>query len=141
MSWGRGWPPRGGWWGGGGYRHTNININRPININTGDININRNRVQNNIYNKRENLNRNVDRSRLPGSRESLARQDRGNRSQEAARILRDSPNNVYADRDGNVFKREQDGWQRREGNTWTPDRSIPTQRPTDRSASSTRISV
>ena len=136
MSWGGGWPPRGGWWGGGGYRHTNININRPININTGDININRNRVQNNIYNKRENINRNVDRSRLPGSRESLARQDRGNRSQEAARILRDSPNNVFADRDGNVFKREQDGWQRREGNAWTPDRSIPTQRPTDRSASS-----
>lgn len=136
MSWGRGWPPRGGWWGGGGYRHTNININRPININTGDININRNRVQNNIYNKRENINRNVDRSRLPGSRESPARQDRGNRSQEAARILQDRPNNVYADRDGNVFKREQNGWQRREGNTWQQDRSIPTQRPTDRSPSS-----
>jgi hypothetical protein len=32
-------------------------------------------------------------------------------------------NNVFADKNGNVHRRTNDGWQSREGNTWKQDRS------------------
>jgi len=128
ISWGGGygghyrpWGCCGGWYGGG---HRG-----PVVINTGDINIgnsinignraeinNRignntqinNRVQNsrqNIYNKPENRARNADKAAVT-------------RDLKQARAATGRPNNVYADRSGQVAKRDGQNWQTREGGQW-----------------------
>jgi hypothetical protein len=142
VSWGGGWGgayrPWGccGGWYGGGYR-------RPVVINTGNINIgnnvnigNRNKISNriagdqraragtlqnrNLYNRPENRARNADRATV-------------NRDIKQARPAGNRANNVYADRSGNVVRRDGDKWQTRQGGSWrdapTADRAKPTTRP------------
>jgi hypothetical protein len=130
----RPWGCCGGWYGGG-YR-------RPVVINTGNINIgnnvnigNRNNFNNkisrdnrrqinalekgNIYNRPENRMRNADRAAV--SRDL----------KQARPANRD--NNIYADRSGNVARRDGDKWQTREGGSWKDapkaDRARPDTKP------------
>jgi hypothetical protein len=142
MSWGGGWGgayrPWGccGGWYGGGYR-------RPVVINTGNINIgnnvnigNRNKISNrinsenrqragdlqkgNLYNRPENRVRNADRATV-------------NRDLKQARPAANRANNVYADKSGNVARRDGDKWQTRENGSWkdapATDRTKPAARP------------
>jgi hypothetical protein len=118
IGWGGYYGPRygccGGWYGGG-YR-------RPVVINTGDINIgnnvnigNRNKIGNqvnisdrsrdrNIYNRPENRARKAD--------TAVARRD----LQKARPSTRE--NNVFADRNGNVARRNNNQWETRDSGSW-----------------------
>jgi hypothetical protein len=138
VSWGGGWGGAYRPWGccggfyGGGYR-------RPVVINTGDINIgnnvsigNRTNIQNrvgennlnadrtrqgNLYNQAETRNRNAE--------PSVAR-----RELKQARSVPDRANNVYADRQGNVARRTDSGWESRDNGAWRstqPAQSISSQ--------------
>lgn len=130
ISWGGGWGgayrPWGccGGWYGGGYRG-------PVVINTGDINIgnnvnigNRNDIgnrigndnqlgdrlnnrQDNLYNRPENRARNADRDTVA-------------RDLKQARPAAGRDNNVFADRSGQVARRDGDSWQTRENGQWKP---------------------
>ncbi|MEM1142680.1 MAG: carbohydrate-binding family V/XII [Pseudomonadota bacterium] len=124
IAWGGGygayrpWGCCGGWYGGG-YRG-------PTFINTGDINIGNNiniGNQTNIGNRLEGSGSRL-KDREPAnlyqradSRERLA-------SREATGELRTSRtasqklNNVYADRDGNIARRLDSGWETRNGSKW-----------------------
>lgn len=124
----------GGWYGGG--RYTNINHNTNININ-GDINIgnsintgNRTKIENrnrdnlknrpqhdNIYKRPENRQRNAGAS---------ARQDQ----LQKARANTDRRNDLFADRQGNVVRKNGDNWQQRSGDKWSNiDRAKPQSKP------------
>jgi hypothetical protein len=127
VGWGGYYGPRygccGGWYGGG-YR-------RPVVINTGDINIgnnvnigNRNKIGNqvnisdrsrdrNIYNRPENRARKAD--------PAVARRD----LQKARPSTRE--NNVFADRSGNVARRNNNQWETRESGSWKRQDSVATQ--------------
>jgi hypothetical protein len=106
-----------GYWGPGGYRNVevgDVNINR--------VNVDRNQMSNNIYNRQQNMERNVDRDRL-GQVEQKRLDKLGERGPMAGRdpskIQGDKPNNVFADKDGNVFRKDSGGqWQRNEGKDW-----------------------
>ena len=123
MSFGGGWNSpyhRGGWYGGG-YR-------RPVVINTGDINIgnsvnigNRDRVNRelgdrgnaqrpNIYNREGNRARNAD--------NTLARSEL-----KRARPAPTRANDVFADRSGNVARRNGSEWERRSNGQWQSDKA------------------
>jgi len=128
---GRG-PVHRGWYGPGGYRrvhhHTTVNINRNVNVNIS---------RNNIYNRRENASRVADRSRVrpagragtgqarPGDRAAATRggiaRDRSSGASPASREARpgQGSNNVFTDRNGNVYRRTERGWERREGKEWS----------------------
>lgn len=101
---------------GGGYRHNDININ------TGDINIgnnvnvgSRDRVENNfskgdrksnLYNNENNRHRNADRTTAKNNRQ----------------LAKNNPqrkNDLYADRNGQVARRDADQWQVRKDNQWS----------------------
>lgn len=129
VSWGGGYgggyyPGRccGGYYGGG-YRG-------PVVINTGDINIGNNvnignrtniknnidrggnanldRARNNIYNRGENQSRVADRATAQ-------------RDLKQARPATTRQNDVYADRNGNVAKRTNNGWESRQDGQWQRD--------------------
>jgi len=110
----------GGWWGVGGYRpyprpvpyggyrKTNINIDNSINIGGGR---NRPETRPNLYNRPDNLARNVERPSIPGDRQ--------------ARPANSIQNNVLTDRTGNVYQRGGDGnWNRRENGQWTSPQNL-----------------
>ncbi|HSD68036.1 MAG TPA: carbohydrate-binding family V/XII [Woeseiaceae bacterium] len=129
IGWGGGYggmyPPYGccGGFYGGGYRG-------PVFINTGDINIgnnvnvgNRDRVshnmdqagtrdldksRNNLYDRSENRARNADTATAQ-------------RQFKEARPAAERPNDVFADRDGNVARRTGDEWQTRQNGQWQQD--------------------
>lgn len=121
------YPPRG-YYPPGGYRPVNC-YNCTINTGGGrrdNVNIGnsagggdrrrptasqRPANSNNLYNRPENRARVADRS----TRETASRQV-GDRTARGA-------NNVFADRDGNVHRRTQNGWETRDGNSWKSDRS------------------
>ncbi|MCE9624638.1 MAG: hypothetical protein K8R69_04155, partial [Deltaproteobacteria bacterium] len=112
-----------GYWGAGGYRNIDVG-----DINVGEININRDRTTNNLYNLQNNLNRNADSGRL-AQRDKNQLNKLGERGPSAGRdsskLAGDRPNNVFADKDGNVFQRNQDGkWQERQGKEWK-DTEVP----------------
>jgi hypothetical protein len=163
ISWGGGYGGRyrpwgccSGWYGGG---HRG-----PVVINTGDINIGNNvnignrvemnnrignntqisnRLQDNrqnIYNRPENRARNADRATV-------------SRDLKQARPAADRANDVYADRSGQVARRDGEQWQTRESGQWKdsaaaaerpaaqrPDSrpSTPQQRPSTQPASPTQ---
>lgn len=114
-----------GYWGPGGYRD--------IDIDADNINIDRSRRENNIYNREENRGRNSDRARadtqerdrrgdrtdkLGGRNDKMADRGRGDRG-DRSKIASDRKNNVFADKNGNVFRRDQDGkWQERKDQGW-----------------------
>jgi hypothetical protein len=124
VSWSGGYggyhPCCGGWYGGG-YRG-------PVIINTGNINIgnsvnvgNRNtinRVQGgdrNLYNRPGNNSRNADRASAQ-------------RHLQKARPATGRANDVYADRSGNVLRRDGEQWQSRQQGSWRTE-PIETARP------------
>jgi hypothetical protein len=140
MSWGGGYhghhhPGRccGGWYGGG-YRGPTI-------INTGDINIgnsinvgNRNEINNrignntNVNNKMANTQQNI--YNRPENRTRNADSAMVTRDLKQARPATGRENNVYADRSGQVVRRDGDNWQTRENGQWKPStESRPTQQP------------
>jgi hypothetical protein len=101
---------------GGGYRHNDININ------TGDINIGNNvnvgsrdkiennfskgQRKNNLYNNESNRHRNADRATAKNNRQ----------------LAKNNPqrkNDLYADRNGQVARRDADQWQVRKDNQWS----------------------
>ena len=132
----------GGWWGPSYYRpypyhsyhKTNIMVNRDININTGDININKrnldiNRKQANLYNRDVNRTR---KAKQPGTLERSNPKMSGNK-----------PNNLYADKGGNVHRRTEQGWEKRDSGNWsklqTETADVMQRRPEiNKSASPTR---
>jgi hypothetical protein len=103
----RGWHG-GGWWGPSGYRNwQNTHINR-ANIGNRNVVIN----QNNLYNRGN----------------AVAGQANRNQFQNVQRtnLARNVNNNIYADRNGNVFRQGTQGWQKRDGNAWrTTPPAIP----------------
>jgi hypothetical protein len=104
-------PNGGNYWGPGGYHHYDRN-------NVNNININ----NNNIYNRQGNNFRNVDRDKL-GQVEKGRLDKIGDRGPTAGRdhskIAGNRPNDVFADKDGNVFRRDKEGnWQERQGKEW-----------------------
>jgi hypothetical protein len=101
---------------GGGYHHNDININ------TGDINIgnnvnigNRDKMQNKLSNKeRKNNLYNNDSNRLRNADRATVKNNR--------QLAKNNPtrkNNLYADRNGQVARREADQWQVRKDNQWS----------------------
>ena len=127
----RPWGCCGGWYGGG-YR-------RPVVINTGNINIGNNVSVGNRTNVRNRMARDAriasgnarpsvyDR---PGNRARNANPATARRDLQRARPATGRPNNVYADRDGNVARRTGDGWQARQGGVWGQTRPATGARPT-----------
>lgn len=129
VSWGGGYggyyrPCCGGWYGGGyrgGYHRTTINVNGNINIgntiNAGNrtrvaSNINNNVKRDNIYSRPANNTRNVKNNRVNNNIQKA--QNKPNRA-----------NNVFADRNGQVVRRDGDKWQNRSNNDW---KNVPQQR-------------
>jgi len=117
----RGWYPPGGYHRGGCF-NCNININTGNNINIGNT-VGGGRggattrpatrqANNNLYDRPENRARTADR----GTREAAGRQLKADRTARG-------PNNVFADKNGDVHRRTPSGWESREGNNWKPDRS------------------
>jgi hypothetical protein len=114
-----------GWWGRGGYRDIDIDINRNINID---------RSRNNVYNRRRDVARRPGTGRPGAGRPSAGRPG----TTRPARA-----NNVFADRNGNVHRRTDTGWQQRTRDGWSdrrPSTSPSTSRPSTRRPSSGRRS-
>ncbi len=112
----------GGWWGARGFRDVDIDINR-------NINLNNNRT--NMYNRRRDL------AHRPGGRPVAGRpgavkpapgRPRPARPPGARPSTRSTtrPNNVYADRNGNTFRKTYSGWQKRDRGGWAGARPSPT---------------
>ncbi len=112
----------GSWWGVGGYRpyprpvvyggyrKTNININVDNSINIGGGR-NRPETRPNIYNRPDNLVRNVERPAVPSNRQ--------------ARPTNNIQNNVLTDRSGNVYQRNTNGdWSQRNNGQWTNPQNL-----------------
>jgi len=114
-------PPYGGWYGRGGYRPVTC-VNCTINVGGGRGGAGTRpsagqRPSNSVYNRPETRDRNASRDVASRNRPQAAPAARG-------------PNNVLADREGNVYRNQGGEWQRRQGGSWQPDRSAPTTRPT-----------
>jgi hypothetical protein len=112
----------GAWWGVGGYRpyprpvvyggyrKTNININVDNSINIGGGR-NRPETRPNLYNRAENLDRNVQRPAVPSNRQ--------------ARPATGIQNNVLTDRSGNVYQRDTSGsWAQRDKGEWKSPQNL-----------------
>ncbi len=126
MNWNAGWhghhhPPShccSGWYGGG-YR-------RPVVINTGDINIgNKVNIGNKIGNKINLGNRaSLDHQRInnlyknANNKNRLASKQQVQRDFQKAKAQLGKANNVYADRNGQVFKNQNGEWKQRANNAW-----------------------
>ncbi len=138
VSWGGGYgggyyPGRccGGYYGGG-YRGGNTIIN------TGDINIgnninigNRTKIKNNLQ---ANNNIKFDRSRSniynrEGNRTRNADRSLTQNKLKQARPATTRPNNVFADKNGNIARRNNNSWETRSNGQWQPDRSFPSSSP------------
>jgi len=107
----------GGYYGGGYHAHysysrtTNINVNRRVSVGNS-YNNNRLRTTNvrnasrdNIYNRPENRARNVDRAQAAGQLKNT-------------RPAAGKANNVFADKDGNIARKTQQGWEARGEKGW-----------------------
>ena len=147
-GWGPGYRPIGccGGWYGGGYR-------RPVIVNTGDINIgntinigNRTRVQNRISQHSGNLRNSV--YRRPDTRGRNAPSKMARQSLARARPAPHRANDVFADRNGTLARRTDNGWRVRENGQWSdraidgppdPNRSPPRNRLGDRGRDISRL--
>ena len=103
---------------GGGYhahysysRTTNINVTRRVSVGNSYNNDRlrtanvRNASRDNIYNRPENRTRNMDRAQAAGQLKNT-------------RPAAGKANNVFADKDGNVARKTQQGWQARGQQGW-----------------------
>ena len=80
----------------------------------GDVDFSRNvswEPNENMYERRDNATRIAQERRATARANITARRAAGGGGA--------GPNNVYADRDGNVHRRSSEGWQRRQGGAWT----------------------
>lgn len=153
FAWGAAWSHWGygcGYWAGGGYYHGNLYV--------GNITINRsgsgqgNRPSNrpgggqgnkpgagkpsqppagNLYNRADNAKRNA----TPEQR-AKASQDIRN----SPRVSQDKANNVFAGRDGNVYRKTGEGWQQRGQGSWSKA-DISASQSRDRQGSGTGAAV
>ncbi|MHC4646642.1 MAG: hypothetical protein ACYTBJ_14180 [Planctomycetota bacterium] len=99
-----------GWWGAGGYRDIDININRNINID---------RSRNNLYNKRRDVVRGPGAGRRGAGRPGTGRPGTGGPGGGGPVTTQGRRNNVYADRNGNVHRKTDKGWQQRDRSGWS----------------------
>jgi hypothetical protein len=74
-----------------------------------------NRANNNIYNRPENKGRNSATTQ-PSNRQSPS-------------TAQGKANNVYSDRNGDVYRKTDNGWQQRQGNGWSNSGASPSQQP------------
>jgi hypothetical protein len=123
---GRGGWYRGGWWGPGryrgyrrGYRH-GYRRGRNAGYRAGYRSGQRNANRQNMYNSNKNQSRSTAKSQTRNQARSTGASNRAN--------------NVYADRDGNVHRRNDQGnWEQRKGNDWQGNgqrsQTQPSQRP------------
>lgn len=142
-----------GWWGHGGL-HPMPSVRGGVGINRIDMN-NRWAVEHrqNIYNRPGNIDRNAlrpagaDRSVAGRHLDASVRSGTGQPTRLGGAPVRTVQsglaNDVYADRNGNVYRRTEEGWQRRTGNNWSRtdlggqrvqsgiDRATPARRPSD----------
>tara|TARA_R110002110_G_scaffold3754_1_gene19521 strand:- start:46689 stop:48908 length:2220 start_codon:yes stop_codon:yes gene_type:complete len=144
VSWGGGYhhgyyPGRccGGWYGGG-YRHNDININ------TGDINIGNNVSignRTNIENKVNRNKRNTNIYRDKNNQDRIASRDLVKKDVKKARSNPARKNNVFADRNGQVARKDADQWQVRKDDKWqsVAHDKKPAQRPANKVAPSRDI--
>ncbi len=124
-----------GWWGAGNYHwnnwnwndnwNRNVTVNRNVTNNIANVtNKTVNRTVNNIYRNHPNrltaseqarLNKNE--THLDDQENRLQRQD--NRAPRPATPAPSAGDNVFTDRDGNIYRHDaEQGWQRREGEDW-----------------------
>lgn len=138
VSWGGGWGGGyrpggccGGWYGGGWNRP-------PVIINTGNINIgnsvnigNRTNIGNKIgKDNKINLsqsNHNI--YQRPEARNRMAEPALVKKDMTQARASRDKQNNVFADKNGNVARRNGDQWEVRDNGKWSPESGGKDNRP------------
>jgi len=130
---GRGGWYRGGWWGPRrysgyrrgyrrGYRH-----GRRAGYRAGYRAGQRNANRQNMYNSSRNQARSTPQSQARNQAQSTARSQAQStaqgqvRSQGGAAAGGSRPNNVYADQNGNVHRRTDQGWEQRSGNSWQTD--------------------
>lgn len=138
VSWGGGYhggyyPGRccGGYYGGGyhgGYHGGNTIIN------TGDINIGNNVNVGNRTNTKNNFDR-INNGGRDGARNNIYNRDGNNarnadratsqRNLKQARPATSLENNVFADKNGNVARRNNDAWEARNNGQWSENRSVP----------------
>lgn len=111
FSWGR-----RSWWGPRGYRsgyrrgyRAGYNAGRRNSYRNASRNINRKQTQrqNNVYNKKDNVNRNRDVSKTTDRKTT----DFSTRNK----------NNVYADKNGNVQRKTDKGWETKDKSGWSSD--------------------
>jgi uncharacterized membrane protein YgcG len=114
-----------GWWGGG-YGDVDIDIDRSfnnVNLNRSG-NINRN---NNIYNRKDNQLRNA-KQQPADRRDQLAKDTRRDQRKPDTRDAKPgqkpgtgkrNDNNVFAGRDGDVYRKSDKGWEQRDQNKWS----------------------
>ena len=118
---GTSWGGSRGWWGPPAYRPVpvqrnihvdNLNINRNININTRETN---------IYNRRTDVSQ-TERGSLAerAGRDVSGSRDRPSGSLERPKGPSGRKNDVFADRDGNVYRKSGDKWQQRDRTGWSP---------------------
>jgi hypothetical protein len=147
----------GGWWGARGYGDVDIDVNRNTNIN---------RNNNNLYDRRGDgtrgpgsdrrgdvAGRRGDGTRGPGSdrRGDAARGPGADRRGDAARkpgsgspggrkpvTTQGGKNNVFADRNGNVHRKTDKGWQQKTGSGWSDKRASTAGKPSSRPSTSDR---
>lgn len=110
-GWHGGW---GGWWGHGGFHDHDFD---------GQFNVNNVNIHNRVGNRlsvgdRQNIyGRFTNADRIHAGAVQFDHPRAANRP--AAAAASGMRNDVYADRNGNVFRRTQDGWQQRVGDNWT----------------------
>jgi len=107
------------------YRSTNININNRVSVGNS-YNSNRLRTTNvrnasrdNIYNRPENRARNADRAQAAGQLKNT-------------RPAAGKANNVFADKDGNIARKTQQGWESRGQKGWEKPEAANVREKVDR---------
>jgi hypothetical protein len=112
---------RGGWWGPGryrgyrrGYRH-GYRRGAAAGYRAGYRHGNRNSSPNNIYKSQRN------KTRMKSSSPSV-------RNKATAARKSNRPNNVFADKNGNVHRKTQQGWEKKTSAGWKTDLSSKTER-------------
>ncbi|MEA3411151.1 MAG: carbohydrate-binding family V/XII [Pseudomonadota bacterium] len=134
VSWGGGWGGSyrpwgccGGWYGGGYRGPTVINtgdINIGNNVNIGNRKISANRIgDNKTMNARRIDNRNV--YKRPANRARIADPSKARHELKRARPTQGRANDLYADKNGSVAKRVDDGWEARSDGAWKPQNKLP----------------
>lgn len=125
----------GGWWGCGGYR--SVDFNRNVNIHATGYGVHGNVVdpgqfpwhEHNVYDRRQDVRHDTGHEPVAARRDGQPGTPAGAR--EGGEFGRGGrPNDVFTDRDGNVYRKTLDGWETRDQGRWTPsDRSGTAQRP------------